>query len=49
MKGHNMKAQIWSYDRDRLVDVRNVEIPDDYDESRPYGGTLGFALGSNQR
>lgn len=43
-----MKAQIWSYDKEAIFDVRNVIIRDDYDGD-PYGGCVGFAVGSNQR
>ena len=43
-----MKAQLWSYWGDRLVDVKNIEIPDNYD-GNCYGETIPFAVGSNQQ
>jgi hypothetical protein len=43
-----MKAQLWSYLGEVLIQVDNVEVDDDYDED-PYGDKVPFCVGSNQR
>lgn len=42
-----MKAQLWSYFGEVLIEVRNIELPDTFDGDI-YGDTVPFCVGSNQ-
>ena len=44
-----MKALLLNYERGKVIDVREVEVPDDYNND-PYSGPdqLSFPVGSNQ-
>jgi hypothetical protein len=42
-----MKAQLITYTDEKITEIREIEIADDYDGD-PYGDKVPFVVGSNQ-